>query len=181
MTKWVLSISGPPGSGKTTLAREVAARTGALFLGWDDYETFTRRSPDRVADWLARGAPFDEVEAPGLAAAIRAAEGPVVIDSPFGKAHPEFGTLIDTGVWIDCAPDLALSRKIAQLAASVPEAQASGFLNWLSGYLAAYARIVRPSIVVQEVQVAPTCALRVSGDSPPTDSARIIMQEPKLT
>lgn len=161
----VIAVSGPPGSGKTTLARLVAAQRGAACIEYDRYETFTRRPAAQTLDWLRRGAPYSEIEAPGLAEALgaAAARGPVVFDTPLGRAHPSTGPLIDHAVWIDCPADLALERKLVQLCASVPAGQAADFLGWLRGYLGAYEAIVRPACVIQAQRLAGTADCVLDG------------------
>jgi thymidylate kinase len=172
----VIAISGPPGSGKTALAHTLAGRVGAACVEYDLFETFTRTSPAGLIDWLARGAPYDEIMAPGLASRLRqaAARGPVVFDTPLGRAHPETGPLIDFAVWIDCPPDLALKRKLAQLAAAVPDERAAEFLRWLDGYLEAYETLVRPACIIQADRLAGTADVTVDGTDSLLRSADVL-------
>lgn len=169
----VIAISGPPGSGKTALARRLAERLGIACVEYDRFETFTRRPPAEVVDWLARGAPYGEIDAPGLAPALRqaAARGPVVFDTPLGRAHPETGPLIGFAVWIDCPADVALKRKLAQLAAAVPPERSAEFLRWLGGYLDAYETLVRPACIIQAERLAATADMTLDGTADLTRSA----------
>ena len=67
----VIAVSGPPGAGKSTLCRALAARIGTKApIEYDSYETMTRQPPGVVEAWLARGAPYGEIETPGLADAL---------------------------------------------------------------------------------------------------------------
>ena len=159
----VIAICGAPGAGKSRLSKDLAVRLGAVLVSYDAYETFTRQGPDAARDWIARDAPYDEIHTPGLSEALRIAtvSGTVVFDTPLGRAHPETGPLIDIAVWIDCPPDLALARKVAQLAQGVLPRQAEGFLGWLQGYLAQYERIVRPACAMQLARVRPLCEITV--------------------
>lgn len=159
----IIAICGAPGAGKSRLATGLAARLGCEVICHDDYETFTRNGPEAVLDWIARGAPYSEIETPGLSEALlaAAARGRVVFDTPLGRAHPQTGKLIDKAVWINCPADLALARKIGQLAGNVPAARASDFLDWLKGYLAQYEQIVSPACVVQLTKVRQLCETSV--------------------
>lgn len=169
MTGRVVAIAGPPGAGKSTLAQGLAARIGACLVAWDDFERQTRRSPQQMADWQARGAPYGEISAPGLIEALKKARqaGSVVFDMPLGRAWPPAATLIDVVVWIDVPHDVALARKIAQLAPSPESGDERGFLNWVTGYLAAYPAVVRPAITDQAARVRGDADILCDGQRPP--------------
>ena len=172
----VIAVSGPPGSGKTALAGTLAGRLGIACVEYDRFETFTRTSPAEMIVWLARGAPYGEIMAPGLASTLRqaAARGPVVFDTPLGRAHPETGPLIGFAVWIDCPLDLALKRKLAQLVAAVPDERSAEFLRWLDGYLDAYETLVRPACMVQAERLAGNSDITVDGTDSLTRSADVL-------
>ena len=168
MAGTILAVCGAPGAGKSLLAQGLAKRLGAELIAYDAFETFTRQGPEAALDWIARDAPYGEIHTPGLAEALRlaAAAGPVIFDTPLGRAHPETGALIDRAVWIDCPADLALARKVAQLAQGVPPSRAGDFLGWLEGYLAQYERIVRPACELQLTRVRPLCDVIVDATEP---------------
>src|SRR5215469_5017008 len=110
----VIAVAGPPGGGKTTLVRRLAARLNAPTLHYDDYEQITRRSPAEVEAWLDRGAPADEVPLPGFAEALARLKGNgaryIILDFLLGRAHGATAGGIDFLIWIDTPLDIALTR-----------------------------------------------------------------------
>ncbi|WP_335948129.1 AAA family ATPase [Salipiger bermudensis] len=162
----LITISGPPGSGKTTLATALAERTGATLLRYDDFETFTRNGPAAMRDWIARGAPYDEMEAPGLANAIEralASRATVLLDTPLGPLDPALGERRAFAVWIELPLDVALARKLTQLNDSVPNGQEPRFLRWLDGYLAAYQDFVHHACQIQRQRLRSRSDCEIDG------------------
>lgn len=171
----VISVSGPPGSGKTTLCTAVARSLGIAVIEYDRHERMTSLPPEQIRDWLDRGAPYEEIAAPGLAPALAAAaaKGPVLFDTPLGRAHPHSGGAIDAAVWLDCPPDIALARKVKQFASEANPAEAADFIEWLRQYLAVYPQIIRPACAIQAERIRPGADLLidVSDDAGPADQA----------
>lgn len=156
----ILAICGVPGAGKSTVARLLARRTGAAVVAWDDFETMTQRSPDQIADWMARGSPFDEIKAPGLLERLTRSTGPVILDGLLGPAWPPGAPLISAAIWLDCPLDVALSRKVTQmLDAAGPD--------WVAGYLNEYSRILAPALRIQQSRVSVLCNLILDATLPP--------------
>ncbi len=165
MTRHVVSVSGPPGAGKSTLAGELASRLDATFVQYDDFEIITSWPPEQVSDWLDRGSPFEEAIAPGLYDRLLELDGLVVLETPFGRACPQIGPMIDAAVWLDCPLDLALARKLSSL---VDMGGADPHLGgFLSGWLTAYQGFTRRALLVQIERVRPTADLHVSAIDPP--------------
>jgi len=173
MNGQVISVSGPPGAGKTALSEQLALGLGAQVVSYDDFELMTRQPVAKTLDWLRRGAPYDEVETPGLAEALATAraKGVVVFDTPLGRAHPETGGAIDIALWIECPLDVALARKIRQLSEHVPSAQSAQFVEWLSAYLGHYEAIIRPACQIQKNRVGDTSDMVVQAT---TELAEIV-------
>lgn len=160
MTRRVVAISGPPGAGKSTLLAALAEKMAATAVQYDDYEVITRWPPARVVAWLDAGAPFDQVIAPGLYARLLALDGLILLETPFGRACPQTGPLIDAAIWLECPADLALSRKLATLA-QVNQGRAD-FAAMLSGWLEAYQGFTHRALNLQRDRVRPTADLILS-------------------
>ena len=148
----VLAVCGIPGSGKTMLCHAIQRATKAAVIPYDHYEQITQTPPDELARWLAKGADFSEIQAPGLAEAIAKAaqRGPVVVDTPLGRALPECAPLIDHQIWLNCSSDLALSRKLKQM---LDFDGSEERLSWVANYLAVYPTTVRPLFRLQRERV----------------------------
>lgn len=169
MTRRIIAVSGPPGAGKSTLTRALAARLGGAVVRYDDHEVITSWPPDKVIRWLDDGAPFDAVIAPGLHEALLAQAGLVVFETPFGRACPETGGLIDAALWLDCPDDVALSRKMLALAAT--NRGNPGFAAWLTDWLFAYGQFTRRALAVQRERVKPTADRVIDADA---DAATVL-------
>lgn len=194
----VIAVAAPPGAGKTALVQALAARLpGAVALAHDDYEDFTARSADEIAAWIGRSAPYEEIDLTALVAdltslrtgaavvdrasglPIRSA-GPIVVETPFGRAHPALRPLIDFQVWIEVPADLALARRLSQFvgeAGAAEPAELPDFIRWLDGYLEQYRAIVRPAVAIQRGRVVPDCDLVLDDPERGVDEqAAIVLQ-----
>lgn len=161
----VIAICGRPGAGKTTLARALAKAFAAELICHDDFETFTRRGPDVISDWIDRGAPYAEIEAPGLREAVEMASAtrPVLFDTPLGAAWPKTARFITLGCWLEVDADVALARKLSQMMDGVPTGQERAFLDWSRSFLDQQATIVNAACRIQKTRVAPTCQIHLNG------------------
>lgn len=170
MTGPVIALSGPPGSGKTTLGRWLADMLGAARVNYDDYEEMTQLPPPEVAAWLDRGAPIAEIPAPGLDTAVASASksGPIVYETPLGRAWPATADMIDLSIWIDTPLDLAMTRKLQIMLRAWEEkgGPVAPCTKWMTGHLRAYETIIRPSLLVQAARVRAMADHSIANDGP---------------
>jgi uridine kinase len=196
----VIAVAAPIGGGKSALVRGLAAALGdAASLHFDDYELATRQSPEQLARWMAAGADFNSLHAPGFADALhalgrgetiadRASGKPIrptrflVLEMPLGRAYAETADLIDILVWVDTPLDLALARNLRSLtaAALAEDTDPAGFLRWLDAYLGQYMDQVRQILELQKTRVATGADLILDGTRPQeeliADAARMVGQ-----
>lgn len=180
MSKRIVAISGQPGGGKSTVSAAVAKRLGGALVEYDAYDTLTHRAAADVAEWLSAGGAYDDVDVVELVrdlSTLRAggsvldrrtgsqmqADSLIILETPFGRAHPRMAPLIDVSVFLDTNADLALARKVRELVAgnlSDPGPGGhGGFLKWLEIYLLHYEQVTRPAIAIQRQRVLPLADL----------------------
>ena len=171
----IIAIAAPPGGGKTTLSGLLSARLGGRpVLHFDDYEVLTKRAPAEVEAWLDRGAPLEEIAAPGFAVGLAdlLASGArhILVDGPLGRAYPPTANLIDLVIYIDTPLDLALARVMRGQAAHAARAPDPGaprnFAQWLEAYLENYQGFIRRSYAMQREVVLPGADVVLDGALP---------------
>ncbi len=188
----VIAVSGPPGSGKTTLSDALARRLGdASVLTMDHYQSMTRMPIEEVERWRARGADIDELPVgplaehltslkqgrnvvdPATGAAI-ASSPYIVFDTHFGRAHQATGAHIDLLVWLDTPADIALARNLRgflrPLLRPCPPEQARDRLRWIDGYLDNYQAVVSGLLRMQAARIRPGADLLIPWNSATCDA-----------
>jgi uridine kinase len=179
-----VAISAAIGGGKTTLVRGLAAAlNGAPTLHFDHYEVATRKSSAELALWIAEGADFNQLRAPGLLDALQALKRGepvtdpvtgerivpgdyVILEMPLGREYAETAHLIDIVIWIDTPLDVALARKAGALTAEAAADMSSDpreFLEWLECYLAQYTDQIRSILQLQKTRVAASADVILDG------------------
>ena len=180
MSARIVAISAPPGGGKSAVAAALAERLGAALVEYDAYDKLTNLPPAEIAAWLKGGGPYDIVEVSELVADLTAlrdggtildrrtgkeltARALVILETPFGNAHPAMAPLIDSAIFLDTPPDLALARKVRSFTeANLADPGPGGhkrFVAWLEGYLRNYEAITRRAIAIQRERVLPLADL----------------------
>lgn len=178
----LVAVAAPIGGGKSALVRGLAkALDGASTIHFDDYEVATQKSPAELARWIADGADFNSLRAPGFADALRAlkrgesAADPaggepvrpgefVVLEMPLGRAYAATAELIDILVWVDTPLDVALARNIRTMAAAAATpGDAQDFLRWLDAYLGHYPDQLHTILQLQKIRVAAAADIVLDG------------------
>jgi uridine kinase len=110
----IVSISGFPGSGKSTLCRKVSERLDFYYLDYDDFGTLTNASPDVLNDWLEAGMPYKALFSDKFTERVVEASrtSPVIIETPLGPSHGEDGIKVSLSVWLEVDLDIALLRAL---------------------------------------------------------------------
>jgi uridine kinase len=120
----LLCVDGPAGSGKTTLADEVAARTGApvvhmdnLYEGWDGLPRIGEQL-DRLLRPLARDRPGSyrrwDWYADRWTEVVVVPPAPLLVLEGVGSGSRRHAGLITVLVWVEAPADLRLRRGLAR-------------------------------------------------------------------
>lgn len=172
----LIAICGMMGSGKSTFVHQLQRTDpNCLCFHEDEFNPALLQSLDQLQDWWERGSPVDEIDLSTLVAQLRQATaqdtGVILLETQFGRLHPALRPMIDLQCWIDVAPDLALARKVAQLAtqfADSPDAESSlQPLRWLSAFCDSYAQTTRKLFMKQRTEVAGQSDVVLRGDQSP--------------
>lgn len=196
----VIAVAAPIGGGKSALTAALAQALGeSETLRFDDYEQATRKPVDELAQWLADGADFDRLQAPGLAEALTtllggpqapggsAVKRHLVFEMPLGRAWSATAAQIDHLVWIDCPLDVSLARRIREISSDLLHRDALDArrgLAWLDNYLRHYIEVVHHVLELQRERVKPYADLIVDAlDTPEMNVKKIVrhfglVQEP---
>jgi uridine kinase len=172
----VIAISALSGGGKTTLTKALLSRLpGARALHFDDIPG--RLLPMDYCEWSEAGADYSQWNLSALEDGLRRllSEKPayILVDYPFGGAHPAIAPYLACALWIDTPLDIALARHIlrdylrrdpARRAIENPMAHLEHTLDF---YLARHRR----AALVHEATVRPTCDFILDGTLPLAEMA----------
>ena len=166
----IVSISGFPGSGKSTLCRRLLSEYDIDHIAYDDFETLTSRSAHELEDWIDAGMPLEALRQPEFTACVvsSACKRPVLIETPLGPLHDIEGIDTEVSIWLDIDLDIALLRAVHKVV-SEEWLSVSLLQSWLSGYHDAYTAFVRPGLIAQRQQVGDKCSTVLNARLSPND------------
>lgn len=169
---YIVAIAAPIGGGKSELSQMLAASLGgAQVVAFDDFEIATRQTASAMQTWLSQGADFNALEAPGLASCLEGARAgavhtSVVFDMPLGRAWKPTQAMIDTLIWLDVPPEVALARRVREIALGLQiddDSDIQSGLSWLVAYLDNYVSMIRHVLNAQYAVVRPMADLILDG------------------
>lgn len=188
MSTQVIAVAAPIGGGKSALVTALAKALGhATALRFDDYEIATSQSIEQLSQWLAAGADFDQLQAPGLAndlltlragghivargelkadKATSTTNGLIVFEMPLGRAWSATAAHIDLLIWVDVPLDIALARRISEIISDLTTREPVDLqrgLAWLNDYLAHYIHTLHSVMQAQRHAVRPKADLVLDG------------------
>jgi uridine kinase len=185
-SSYVVGIAGAAGAGKSTLASALAQALGdAAVIHIDDYQRVTEQPLRHIAQWMERGADFDEFPIPLLPEHLRRLKAGQAVIEPvhmreiapariilfethFGRAHRATGCHIDLLAWIDTPADVALARNLRDLLRpmlSDPRVTPDrNRVAWLDNYLESYLGSVRALLALQAQRVGARADVVVNGN-----------------
>ena len=179
----VIAISALSGGGKTALAKALLPLLpGAQALYFDDIPGWLLPEGMDYCEWSEAGADYSLWNLSALEDGLRRllVQGPafILVDYPFGRAHPVIAPYLDLALWIDTPLDIALARHIlrdylrrdpARRPIEDPVAHLERSLDF---YLARH----RQAALVHEAAVRPTCDAVLDGALPLAELAALAMR-----
>ena len=182
----IIAIAGPPGCGKSTLARAVAMHLDASIIDYDHYQTVTHHPVESIIEWLDNSRDYNVLTIPGLSDDLSHLKNGlsvtppgqpfsvkprdvILFETPFGYCHTESAQHIDLMLWIDIPLDVALARNIhaftehfthANNASTMPD-----HIHWLQEYLDNYTNSVHDLLTKQIKKVRPHADFWIDGQN----------------
>ncbi|WP_020175401.1 hypothetical protein [Methyloferula stellata] len=184
----VIALCGPPGSGKSTLMRTIAAlRPAYPIVDYDAFPNATARPFRDIKAWFERSADPNEFLTPELEAHLEARTKPngsgeaataVLFETPFGRTHRQTGRFIDFLVWVDIPLEIALARQISAMCQqrknpTLQEYEA--FISGLEVFLQNYTEIIVEMYKRQAIEVRAGADLIVDGLKSPAELAETVL------
>jgi len=127
----IIGISGVASSGKTALCKALGKEHNAVVVLWDDYEK-NSKEPSDYKKWFDSEKNYDEWQYDSLVRVLKdLKKGKSIIcpitgkevnptkyiffEAPLGRKHHSTGTLIDSLIYLEIEPDIALARRLIRI------------------------------------------------------------------
>ena len=187
----------------TAVENIAAALPDCVTMHEDDYNKTTERSLDEIDHWWNRGANVGEFDLSTLiqqlaivcqesatskvgAAMYQGTDVPrsprhsrtgngqiVLLETHFGRLHPELNSWIDFQCWIDVPADIAVARKIVQLCGHMRSQPANSDnkygseLRWIENFCKGYLTTTRKLFEMQRQKVRELSEMSIDGQGTP--------------
>ena len=178
----VIAISALSGGGKTTLTKELLrCLPGAQALHFDDIPG--RLLPMDYCEWSESGADYSLWDLSALENGLRdlleQRPSHILVDYPFGRAHPVIAPYLDCALWVDTPLDIALARRILRdyLRRAPARRAIEQPMNHMAQQLDFYLARMRQTCLVHETTVRPGCDVVLNGALPPDELAQAAIKK----
>ena len=183
----VIAISGNIGSGKTTLAAGLAELLHCRpAICEDDLNTTQDRSLQAMRQWMDRGGDVGEFDLSHVILEVngrlqQSPQSSIVLETQFGRCHPQLNPLIDIQCWIDVPRDVSLARKLAQWSRELQQPELtmtmSERLSWIEGFCQGYLQVIRDLLDWQDQRLSPAADIIVDGTQSPQSVLHQLRQQ----
>jgi len=172
----VVAVTGGMGSGKSTVVERLESLLPrAVAVHEDDHQSMTRWTAAEVSRWQEAGGDVAQLPLEGLPdrlATLRVPAGGhrgiVLLESQFGRHHPALAPLVDFQIWLDVPADVALARRIGEIAADAG-ADPAARLAWIAQLSSTYAAWTARLVHHQREALAGAADVIVAADAPVAD------------
>ena len=181
----VIAVTGMMGRGKSTMIEHLQGMlVDCTALFEDDFNMAPLKSLPEIQAWWNRGGHVEEFDLSPLVQQLQqhAAQSPaessagsplVLLETQFGRLHPQLGPWIDFQCWIEVPSDIAFARKVGQLSRQFlnePQPADSGNpLQWIAGFCDGYLNTTRQLFERQRQQLSQEADVVVDGQGDPFD------------
>lgn len=124
----IIGISGVASAGKTTLCKALGNVLNSVVVLWDDYEKISKEPLD-YTKWFDSSQDYDVWKYDSLVKVLKTLkEGKsiicpltgkelnptkyIIFEAPLARKHPSTGNLIDSLIYLEIEPDIALARRL---------------------------------------------------------------------
>lgn len=167
----IISLSGPPGSGKSSIGKMLSKRLSFEFVSYDDFPGGTGITGQELQAWIENDMPLMHLQSKEFLEAVlaKSRNSSLIIETPIGPLHRGEGIKIDIAIWISCELDIVLARALKKIVDEGVWESHVQLQSWVSEYLGAYQFFVAHAIRKQDREIRPECDLIVDGNLNPDE------------